>query len=233
MLPALRKNGMYELNKKIKKDYIELNKKFDDTKKNLIETKKRVKQLENNQNKKKFLKHPAVYIIRPSVTSNKKMNKIGSCEDPNKRFPQYNTTVPDNVQIVDVFYVKDHEGVEQCAKGILHKYLYRTGRGKGKEYYKCSKKQIVDAFDACVFAMEGKHISEIQTEIKGLNRQNYDDDKVEIFEFDSKQNGGYNKNDNFSVESNQTYYQEKTLKYLSKSMECMSKILENMTNHDV
>jgi len=185
VIPTFRKDIMNGFNEYLKKEVVELDKKYDKLKKDVKEKNKRIMQLENNQKPKKFLKHSAVYIIRPSITSDKKMNKIGSCKDASKRFAQYNTTVPDDIHIVDVFYVKYYKQVEQCAKALLHKYIYRTGRGNGKEYYKCSRNQIWEMLNVCVSQIEGKHLSEIKKELRGMNRQTVDDDKVEIYEFDS------------------------------------------------
>lgn len=222
VMPIFRKEyiGKYDLS--LKQKIGDMDTKYKLLYEDVKEKNKDIMQFENGPKTKQFLKHPAVYIIRPSVVSNKNMNKIGSCKDASKRFSQYNTSVPDNIHVIDVFYVENYKQVEQALNAMLFRRIHKTER-TGKKYYKCSRNQIWDILDVSILQLEGKHLSEIKKELRGSNRHTIDDDKAELYEFESdNQSGGS------VVTLSDSDAKLKLLKYITK----ISALIEKMGGLD-
>jgi prophage antirepressor-like protein len=179
VMPQLRKEGHYEIEKRLQHKLTETNNKLEKIRQENVKIKNRNRALENNQTKKKYPDGGSIYILRPSVTSDRTINKIGKSKNNlRNRFSVYNTTVPDDVDEKIYIPVEDPDGTEQCLKGLLHKYRYR----QRKEYYRCSIKEILRNLDICVFATENKHID---VHRKGISRSIDDvEDLEEDFEFD-------------------------------------------------
>jgi prophage antirepressor-like protein len=223
VMPKIKKDGVYEISKKLKTELTEINQKYDNIKKENIKNRKRLKELENNQKKIKYLKAPAVYIIRPNPNSEINMNKFGRTNDFNVRFSNYNTTVPDDVQVVDVIPVKDPLGVELCVRGMLNKFKYR-GR---KEYFECSYKKIFETIQICVKNMEQRDIT-IEKKILSRDKNDINEDDINeinkeellIFKFENDNNeqiGGFFDDDTLT-KNNIMINKEKTLKYVFKTL---------------
>ena len=75
-----------------------------------------------------------IYIIRPINLKRKKLLKLGYSADFNKRLNTYNTTVPDNVEVLFTLEVTNYKAVELYIKKLMKPFVYR----KNKEYYECS-----------------------------------------------------------------------------------------------
>jgi prophage antirepressor-like protein len=155
VLPAIKKTGYYEIDKKLKKRSKEILEKYKKIKKRDKERGQRIEQLEHNQKKIKYYDKPCVYIIRLKKHNGKHMNKFGSADDFNKRFPVYNTGVPDKMFVVDIIPVKNHRAVETAVKNMLTEFIYR----KGHEYLQCSYNKILEAIKVTVQVMENRDIT--------------------------------------------------------------------------
>jgi prophage antirepressor-like protein len=213
VLPAIVEKGVYAIGKKAIAELKKVKSELDKVVKKKKTLTKQVEKYKNNQRKHKFLEKPAVYIIRSSTDAPKNQNKLGKTDNVSKRFAQYNTTVPDNILIVDVVYVEDPDGVEKCVLGMLNKYIYRDR----KEYINCSANIIIDAIRTCVLFMEKRDILVEKMVMRGnqQSRISVDDNKTELFEIenDEEQTGGH-------IDEN--YYKMKVCKYAYK----IAKIIE-------
>ena len=134
VLPNLRKYGKYEINKKIKKKLINLNKKISKLEKDNIKLKK-------DMTKNKFPTGTHVYIIE----DNKKY-KIGYTDDLQKRLYTYNTGKADKVDYSYYKKTKCGKEVETCLKSMLNKYLYKSN----KEFYVCDIDIIIKKILKCI-----------------------------------------------------------------------------------
>jgi len=137
VLPTIRKTGTY----KIAKKYI---KALENITEKLKKNKKRVKILEGNQKKEKFPEGSYIYVIRP-FGIDKKLLKAGISTKLLPRINTYNTSVPDNVEILYKIKVKSPIPIEYCMKALLYEYRYRNN----KEYYKCSLKKMIEIIIKC------------------------------------------------------------------------------------
>ena len=134
----MRKTGKYELDNENKKDIGNINDKLE-------EYKKRVKILENNQKKEKYPEGGYIYIIQPPNQEDH-LYKVGKTNKKlNKRLNTYNTTIPDNVVVVDKVKVKSPIPVELCVKSFLYDFRYRNN----KEYYQLELKDIKKVINEC------------------------------------------------------------------------------------
>ncbi len=138
VLPSIRKTGSYQIEKEHQSELNELNQK-------LKEAKKQIRILKHNQKKKNYKAAGLIYVIRPIDTSKPNLLKVGKTTDFNKRLSTYNTSVPDDVDILFTLEVNDPDAVEHCLKGLLSKYVYR----KNKEYYECTLKKIKEVIARC------------------------------------------------------------------------------------
>ncbi len=195
VLPSFRRNGHYEIDQRIKTQLTETNKKYQDAKRKMIDIKNRNKELEHNQRKTKYPDGGAIYIKRPSITSDKNMNKIGKTNKSMKsRDSTYNTTVPDDTYTVIYIPVKDPDGAELCLRGLLNEFRYRNR----KEYFKCSVKTILERLDACVFISEERHILD---NLKETSRIKFLDDTKEKFKYENDMEEGTESDDEFDEDS--------------------------------
>lgn len=231
VLPQLRKNGQYEIEKRMRDKLIEVNDQVDKLRKKNAEIKNRNKALENNQKNLKYPEGGSIYIMRPSVISDKKVNKIGkSKKNLKNRFSVYNTTVPDNIDEKIYIPVEDPDGTELCLKGLLHKYQYR----KKKEFFKCTVKEILKNLDICVFTTEGKHISifkkklsrETSDSIENITVDVENDNEEELFEFEDEMEDDDDEmesdsDDEIEQRGGEIDYEFEYYKYLRKNLELM------------
>ena len=119
------------------------------------------KILKHNQKKTKYDKGGLIYVGRPIDISNKKLFKLGKTEDINKRLYGYNTSLPNNMQILFSIKVADPDAVEHCMKAVLKQFIYR----KNKEYYECSLKTMKEAVNKCISFIEYYDCYECQSRI--------------------------------------------------------------------
>lgn len=221
VLPTLRKEGHYEIEKRVRLKLKEVNEKYEEIKKQNKKIKNRNKELEHNQKKQKYPKGGGIYIMRPNINSPKDVNKIGLFhKNPNERFSNYNTTVPDDIDDVIVVYVEDPDGTETCLKGMLHKYIYR---GK-KEFYRCSVKEILRCLDACVFTTEGRHIDLYKKDMSRLDTMEETDEEY-LFEFieDDIDSEDSDEDDELQ-EGGRINYELKYYKYYAKNLKLLLKM---------
>jgi prophage antirepressor-like protein len=148
VIPTIRKTGKYEVDDNTAK-------KIDDMNEELKKYKKRVKVLENNQKKEKYVEGGYIYVIK-NPESDEANYKIGKTDkDLNKRLNTYNTSSPDNFLVAYKKKVDLPIAVEHCLKGILYRYRYRNK----KEYYKIGLKQIIKMIDYSNDLANGKRIN--------------------------------------------------------------------------
>jgi len=178
VLPSLRKTGQYKIKNVYQKELINLKKKY-------LALQKINKKMENNLKKNKYPNGGTIYIIKPFDGADNKF-KLGQTKDLNKRKNVYNTSFPDNVEIVAAIQVDDPIAIELCVKGILHDYRYRDN----KEYYKCNLQVMEDAIKLCIDIKEGnifctkcgKNINEFKFVKHNLERHvDMDDDHIYSF----------------------------------------------------
>lgn len=141
VISAIRKFGIYEVDKNQKKNIKELNSELDNYK-------KKIKILENNQKKEKYPKGGYVYVVQPpGYEIADEIFKPGKTdENLNKILNTYNTTVPDKVIVRYKLKVEDPTAVEYCVKGFLHEYRYSDR----KEYYKIKLSKIKRIIKDCI-----------------------------------------------------------------------------------
>lgn len=138
VLPSIRKYGSYKATEELQQKFEKINEKYK-------KIKKENKILQNNQNKTKYPVKGMIYVVRPIESDNEKLFKIGRTSDLNKRLNTYNTSVPDDMEVLFTMEVNDPIAVELCIKGFLQKYIYRDR----KEYYECTLKKIKDIIKKC------------------------------------------------------------------------------------
>ena len=100
VLPSIRKTGSYEIEKKYKDKLDHLNQK-------LRETKKEIKILKHNQKKKNYKVTGMIYVIRAINTTKRNLLKPGKTTNFNERLGTYNTTIPDDVEVLFTLEVDD------------------------------------------------------------------------------------------------------------------------------
>lgn len=158
VLPSIRKTGYYRIEEKYQKQINSLNVK-------LQEVKKENRILKHNQKRKKYNKTGMVYVIR-NINSTKNLYKIGKTMNFNKRLNVYNTSVPDNMEVLFTLEVNDPEAVELCMKALLKKNIYRNN----KEYYKSSLVKIKEVISKCDKLVQGSYFCEsCQTRITNFD----------------------------------------------------------------
>lgn len=138
VIPSIRKTGSYLIEQEYLNEIENINAK-------LKQSKKEIKILKHNQKKNNYKATGLIYIIRPIDATNKKLIKPGRTTDFNKRLKIYNTSVPNNMEILFTLEVDDPVAVENCIKALMSKYVYR----KNKEYYECSVSKFKDAIIRC------------------------------------------------------------------------------------
>lgn len=170
VLPSIRKFGEYKVTSELKNKINELNK--------LLNMKdEKIKILEHNMKKIKHVKGGLVYIMRTiidklSLDVNEEIFiKFGRSEDMNDRENNYNTCVPNKIQIIKKIYVNDPLTIEKCVIKKMSNYKIKDK----KEYFKCSYNQIIDAVNACVYCYENQKINKVPDINIKTNRTNIND----------------------------------------------------------
>lgn len=138
VLPSIRKTGSYEIEQKYKEKLIKINT-------DLKKAKKEIRILKHNQKTKNYKPAGLIYVLRPVNLTTKNLFKPGKTTNFNKRLNTYNTSVPNNMEVLFTLEVDDPDAVEHCMKGLLSKYIYR----KNKEYYQCPFNKIKEIIKRC------------------------------------------------------------------------------------
>lgn len=222
VIPQIRKEGKYEINKPIKDQLKELTNK-------IIDQKRKIMILENNNKKPIYPKGGYIYAIQPPTKNNEKVYKIGKTNDLKNRMKVYNTGYPDNVISIFNMKVDNPERVEKCIKVYLDDYQYRNR----KEFYKIKKSKLIYIMENCVKTLTNKTF-ERKMKRHLNNNENFDDnEKEEIFgilavpyDYNIDQEGGGNSQYNKIVNSfNKT-------KELYDSIKKMSSIVNRFAKFD-
>lgn len=165
VLPSIRKFGEYKVTSDLKSKIDELNE--------LLNTKEeKIKILEHNMKKIKHVKGGLVYIMRTIIdklnldVSEEIFIKFGRSDDMNDRENNYNTCVPNKIQIIKKIYVNDPLTIEKCVVKKMSNYKIKDK----KEYFKCSYNQMIDAIEACVYCYENQKINKIPDIDTKINR---------------------------------------------------------------
>jgi prophage antirepressor-like protein len=136
IMPTIRKNGKYFLDKKTKKELDKVNKKL-----NLI--KKSNKHLLINQKNIKYPEGNHIYIIKQK-NDDKIFYKIGYTKNLNKRIKTYNTGNANKIYFNYIIKV-DNVEVDKCIKKVLKNEEYI----KNKEFYKLSLNSALKFIEKC------------------------------------------------------------------------------------
>ena len=131
---SIRKQGKYELDKKVKHKLKNLNNKI-----KILEHNNKL--LKKNLTKNKYPKGTHVYVIE-----DEKLYKIGYTSDLKKRIQLYNTGKANKATYA--YYKKTNCGyeIELCMKAILNKYIYKSN----KEFYDCDLDKIINSIIKCI-----------------------------------------------------------------------------------
>lgn len=157
VLPNLRKNGKYEMNKIMKQKIKKLNKKI-----KLLEKNNEI--LKKNMTKNKFPKGMHIYVIEDNG-----LFKIGYTDNLKKRLQNYNIGKANKVDYS--YYRKTNCAIEIeiCMKSMLNKYIYKSK----KEFYNCSLDKIINSIVKCLkIEKKCKHCSQLIAQTGG-STQNY------------------------------------------------------------
>lgn len=143
VLPTLRKNGIYELNAKLKEKVKNLKKKID------LLTKQR-DQLLKNQKPKEYPDGMYIYALKsPANELYPEMFKIGITDSLNKRISTYNSIATNRLDYAYIKKLKSNsKEIDNCIKAMLYQYRYRSN----KEHFVCSLDKIKTAVNACINA---------------------------------------------------------------------------------
>ena len=184
VIPRIRKTGEYKVESKYKKKLIQLEKK-------LKEKSKRVRILEHNQKKKKYKVTGLIYVLRSINHGSDGLIKMGRTTDLNKRLNTYNTSVPDDMELLFVLEVDDPISVEHCIKGLASQFIYR----KNKEYYRCTLKKFKKIIIQCDKLVRGEqYCDSCQSRVNSFSHfyddHNMTDDAVLYLDLVIDQTGG-------------------------------------------
>jgi hypothetical protein len=127
IMPELRKNGKYILNKQDKNNADIIN----------AELVQEVIELKNNLRNIVYPSGPALYLIT-KIVHRKKYYKIGITNDLNKRLKVYNTSQPNKI-FYDYFIIVKNKKIDSCMKNIM----------KNKEYYLAKLSRILQFIHSC------------------------------------------------------------------------------------
>lgn len=72
---------------------------------------KKINVLENNQKKNKYPDGGIIYIVRSNNIDDDSYLKLGYTNKANKRFNTYNTSLPDNIEILYTINVKSPQAI--------------------------------------------------------------------------------------------------------------------------
>jgi len=138
VIPSIRITGSYEVEDKHQKQLENLNQK-------LRSYRQEIRTLKHNQKGTKYNVRGLVYMIRSIYAKKKHLLKIGKTFNLNKRLDAYNSSVPDDMEVLFSIEVDNPDAVELCIKAFAHKFLYRNK----KEYYNCSVSALKKIFMNC------------------------------------------------------------------------------------
>lgn len=162
VLPSIRKNGYYEADDKMIKQFEEFEKIIQQKDAELKDKTLKILTLENNQ-KDKHLCIQGKYIYVLKSVLNDYINedapdilKIGKTTKYKIRMSTYNTGQKDNTIILYRVKTNDISAVENCLKGLLSKKVYRSY----KEYYNITLKEAINTIKKCIKLTGSKLISE-------------------------------------------------------------------------
>lgn len=202
VIPKIREFGQYHISEKYKKE--------------LDQIKDKLNALKNNQKKNKFPLGGHIYVVRP-INGDKNLLKVGKTEKLSPRMNTYNTSVPDNMEVLYTIKVDNPTAVEYCMKGLLHDYRYRDN----KEYYECSLEYITDVITKCDKIIGGNFYcekckseiddTELSRHISEENNISKTEDAIYGVIYDNKQEGG--------MHDDADLFEFKYLKYKAKYLE--------------
>ncbi len=125
ILPAIRKNGYYEANEEMKKQFDKFNKIIQQKNAELKETKLRILSLENNQSTKHICqKGKYIYVLKSKLDDYIDEDapdtlRIGKTTKFKIRLNTYNSGLKDNTIMLYRVRINDISAVENCLKGLL------------------------------------------------------------------------------------------------------------------
>jgi hypothetical protein len=244
-LPSIRQYGNYSIEDQNKKQFEKLNnklkalrkeseKKIEDIGHKLKACRKEKKVLKHNQKKIKYKRGGMIYILRDINTTKPKLLKPGKSGDFNARLNTYNTSFPDNMQILFSMEVASPDAVEYCVKAFMLPYVYRGI----KEYYECTIKFLRETMIRCDKLVKGDfYCDQCQSRIESFDGvDGFDkffdhatvthgidvDDKL-FLNISKDQNGGANnKIDNYSDNEIECYSDDEIGCYVYEEIDCYS-----------
>jgi len=112
VLPSIRQTGSYTIKEKYKKQLAILNKK-------IKSYQKEIQILRNNQKKIKYKPGGLIYVLRPIDSRNPNLLKPGKTRKMKNRLYTYNTSTPDDMEVLFTIEVEDPDAVELCIKALM------------------------------------------------------------------------------------------------------------------
>jgi len=138
IMPEIRKNGKYILNKQEMNKTKEINKKL--TQENI--------ELKNNLRNIVYPEGNAIYLIT-KILHNKKYYKIGITGNLNKRLKIYNTAYPNKI-FYNYFIMVKNKSIDTCIKNIMKNNEFI----KNKEYYLAKLSRILEFIKSCELKLD-------------------------------------------------------------------------------
>ena len=144
VIPSIRKTGYFIMSEKHKNELAEVNKKLEESENTIKTISDELKRMKNNEVKHSRKKGNFVYAVR-SLNSNESYIRIGRTINLGNRMDVYNTTSPDNFELLYYLDVFDNKCVEKCIQGVLFPSKKRNNR----DYYESSLDKIKEVFIYC------------------------------------------------------------------------------------
>jgi prophage antirepressor-like protein len=188
VLPSIRQHGSFAIEEKYKQQYAKLNAKL----KAIKDENKRIK---NNQKKNTYNKGGLVHILRPIDSTRRNILRIGKTTNFNKQLNTYNTSVPDNMEILFTLAVDDPDAVKSCVKDTRRSNIYR----KNKDYYQCSIQLLKNTMMTCNNIIKGEfYCDQCQSRIESVDTfieqkiidHEINDDDILYLQIHKNQTGG-------------------------------------------
>lgn len=148
VLPFVWNNRYYF----IKEKYDERGNIIEDKANKIKRLRHKIKALENNQKKHSRAKKGTVYILRPMDEPNKKFKKLGFTYNFSGRLDTYQTSVPNNMELLFAIEVDDPKAVEMCMKSVIKPFIYRDN----KEYYEMPLQKMIQVIHDCDKFIKGE-----------------------------------------------------------------------------
>jgi prophage antirepressor-like protein len=133
IMPEIRKNGQYILNKQEKNKTDEINKELEQE--NI--------ELKNNLRNIVYPVGSALYLIT-KIVHNKKYYKLGFTKNLNKRLKVYNTSQPNKI-FYNYFIMVKNKHIDSCMKNIMKNNEFI----KNKEFYLAKLSRILEFIKSC------------------------------------------------------------------------------------